>query len=49
MKVTLKLIALTSFALALNSCGLPGALVRTAGNTVNSVSNLASSAMSTGM
>ena len=43
MKRIAILIALGAAVLSLNSCGLPGALVRTAGNTINSVSQMANS------
>jgi hypothetical protein len=48
MKLILKLITLASLTLALNSCGLPGALMRTAGNAVTGVANLAGQAVSGG-
>jgi hypothetical protein len=48
MKSILKLITLASLALALNSCGLPGALMRTAGNAVTGVANIAGQAVSGG-
>jgi len=40
MKRCLQWLALTVVVCALPSCGLPGALGRTAGNTVSSVSGL---------
>ena len=44
MKRILQLIVLSGIAFSLNSCGLPGALVRSAGNAVNSASALVGSA-----
>ncbi|MEX1115032.1 MAG: hypothetical protein WEB53_07270 [Akkermansiaceae bacterium] len=41
MKRILQLVVLAGLVLSLNSCGLPGALVRSAGNLVNTASALA--------
>jgi hypothetical protein len=49
MKRMLQLAALAAIALSLNSCGLPAALGRTAGNVVNGVGNMANSVMTTGL
>ncbi len=46
MKLILQLSAVALVALSLTSCGLPGALVRTAGSAVDGVSKLGNSAMS---
>lgn len=46
MKLILQFCAVALAAISLTSCGLPGALVRTAGSAVNSVSSLGNSAMS---
>ncbi len=43
MKRICLLITLTAAVLSLNSCGLPGALIRTTGNLVQSASNLVGS------
>jgi hypothetical protein len=40
MKRILQLILLAGIAFSLNSCGLPGALVRSAGSLVNGASSL---------
>lgn len=40
MKRILQWIALTAVVLSLTSCGLPGALARTAGNATNSLGGL---------
>lgn len=40
MKRILQIAAVLGIALSLNSCGLPGALVRSAGNLVNTASSL---------
>jgi hypothetical protein len=42
MKRKLQWLALALLVLSMSSCGLPGALVRTAGNLVNTVGGLAS-------
>lgn len=49
MNRLLQLTALVTIALFLNSCGLPAALGRTAGNVVQGVGNIANSAMTTGL
>ena len=49
MKRIFQLTALAAIALSLNSCGLPAALGRTAGNLVQGVGNVANSAMTTGL
>jgi hypothetical protein len=49
MKRIIQLAALAAIALSLNSCGLPGALGRTAGNLVQGVGNIANAAMTTGL
>ncbi|MEO7099334.1 MAG: hypothetical protein ABI162_08225 [Luteolibacter sp.] len=41
MKRILQLIVLAGIAFSLNSCGLPGALVRSAGSLVNAAGGLA--------
>jgi hypothetical protein len=41
MKRILQLIVLAGLVLSLNSCGLPGAVVRSAGRLVDSASTLA--------
>ena len=43
MKRMILLITLGAAVLSLNSCGLPGALVRTVGNTANNLVNMANS------
>ena len=48
MNRILQLAALAAIALSLNSCGLPAALGRSAGNLVNGVGNIANTAMTTG-
>jgi len=45
MKTLLQAAIVGAIALSLTSCGLPGALARTAGNAVNSVSNIGSTAL----
>jgi len=49
MNRILQLTALLVIALSLNSCGLPAALGRTAGNVVNGAGNMANSVMTTGL
>lgn len=49
MKRTLQLAVLAAVAFSLNSCGLPGALGRSAGRLANSVGGLANQAMTTGL
>jgi hypothetical protein len=49
MKQTLQLLALAALMLSLNSCGLPGALARSAGRVVQGVGNVANQAMTTGL
>jgi hypothetical protein len=49
MKRILQLITLAAIALSLNSCGLPGALMRSAGNLVQGADNMVGQAMSTGL
>jgi hypothetical protein len=44
MKRIILLLTLGAAVLSLNSCGLPGALVRTAGNLVQSAGSLAGAA-----
>lgn len=48
MKRLLQLTALLAIALSLNSCGLPAALGRTAGNLADGVGDVASQVMTTG-
>lgn len=45
----LKLITLAAITLSLNSCGLPGALMRSAGNLIQGADNLVGKAMTTGV
>lgn len=45
MKRLVQLTTLAGIMLSLNSCGLPGALARTAGGVVQSVGGLASTAL----
>jgi hypothetical protein len=45
MKRLLQLVTLAAIALSLNSCGLPAALARTAGNVVNSAGGLVGPAL----
>lgn len=46
MKAVLKLLAVAAASLSLVSCGLPGALVRTAGSAVDSLGKVGNAAMS---
>jgi hypothetical protein len=48
MKRILQMTALAAIGLSLNSCGLPAALGRTAGNVVNGVGDMANQVMTTG-
>lgn len=48
MKRILQLSAIATIVLSLNSCGLPAALGRTAGNLANGVGDVASQVMTTG-
>jgi len=48
MKRFLQLTALAAVVFSLNSCGLPAALGRTAGNVVNGVGDMANQVMTTG-
>ncbi|GAA5125127.1 hypothetical protein JIN84_13650 [Luteolibacter yonseiensis] len=49
MKRTLQTLSLAALLLSLNSCGLPGALARSAGRVVEGVGNVANQAMTTGL
>jgi hypothetical protein len=49
MKWFLQLITLAAIALSLNSCGLPGALVRSAGRVIQGADSLVGQAMTTGV
>lgn len=48
MKRYFQLTALAAIVLSLNSCGLPAALGRTAGNLVSGVGDVANQVMTTG-
>ena len=48
MKRLFQLITLAALMLSLNSCGLPGALVRTAGSLVQGAGGLVAPAMAAG-
>ncbi|MES2922601.1 MAG: hypothetical protein V4819_13700 [Verrucomicrobiota bacterium] len=48
MNRLVQLTALAAIVLSLNSCGLPAALGRTAGNVVNGVGDMANQVMTTG-
>ncbi|MES2438214.1 MAG: hypothetical protein V4584_04070 [Verrucomicrobiota bacterium] len=49
MKRILQFLTLAAIAFSLNSCGLPGALARSAGRLVQGAANVADQAMTTGL
>lgn len=49
MNRILKLLALAAIALSLNSCGLPGALMRSAGRVIQGADSMMGQAMTTGI